>query len=854
MRHHIQQGTAKQERCKSKKRIFAKMIFVELIQSCVSALHQAPRPSALWGKRAVGRHGTSTNFFADRETLLRWWASCKPRACLAKVLLCVLVAVSGCVKGWAAPTYTWTNFVGKSGGPGNADGIGRVARFELPKGTAIDAYGNIYVADSANHTIRKLALSGTNWVVTTLAGTPGVSGTNDGVGSTALFNTPIGLALDGSGTIYVADSENHTIRKLLLVGTNWAVTTLAGSPGVYGTNDGAGAEARFNLPTGVATDSAGNVYVSDANNNTIRKITPIGTNWFVTTLAGLAGEFGTNDGVGNAARFRAPYDLTTDSMGNIYVADTYNHAIRKITQAGLVTTLAGLAGELGTNDGTGMAARFFCPNSIDFDNSGNLLVSDALNHTIRQVSSAGEVTTVAGKPGSFGFADGPGNVAQFFYPAGLCVGTSGEVFLADEWNHAIRRLVTTATGWEVTTIAGTPEASGTNDGVGIFVRFNRPHGLALNSTGDLFVADYWNHTIRVVSTTGNVFTVAGLPLTQGTNDGLGGAARFYRPVSVAVHTDGTVYIADSFNHTIRKAVPSGQYLSVTTLAGLARVHGTNDGTGSTARFFHPRGVALDNFGTLYVADEWNHVIRKVTPYGTVTTFAGLAGVPGTNDGPATSARFNRPVGVVVDTAGNVFVADAGNHAIRKISSAGLVTTLAGMPGIAGTNDGTGYQARFREPTALALDSSGNLFVADTENCTVRMVTQSGTVTTIGGLAGVKGGADGIGTQALFASPVGIAVDQAGCLYVVDAANNCIVKGVPISVAPELPVVLEYARYATNFVLRWSTNALGFALEYSTNLPATSWTPVAFPPVIVGDKFVVTNVITDARRFYRLRKQ
>lgn len=854
MTHHILRGSESPGLCMSTSGTITKSTLTERIRVWSHALFDAARISLGWrivpvmcahparARRPVGLVGYDLTALRQRS----WHRT-------AKVLLSAFFAAGVCVAGWAGQAYTWTNFVGKSGGPGNADGTGSVARFELPRGAAADASGNIYVADTANHTIRKLALEGTNWVVTTLAGTPGVSGTNDGIGRSASFNTPVGLALDSAGNLFVADSENHTIRQMSLVGTNWVVTTLAGAPGVSGTSDGVAAEARFNLPTGLAIDNAGNIYVTDANNNTVRKIVPDGANWLVTTLAGLAGEFGTNDGVGSTARFRAPSDLTVDNAGNIYVADTYNHAIRKVTPEGVVTTLAGLTGESGTNDGTGLAARFFCPVSVAFDNSGNLFVADGWNHTIRRVSLAGEVTTVAGKSGSFGFADGLGGAARFFFPGGLCVGSGQFVFVADEWNNSIRMLAATETGWQVTTVAGTPEASGTNDGSGALARFNRPFGLGLTGAGALLVADNWSHTIRSVSPATEVITLAGLPLTQGTNDGLGYAARFYRPAGVAADGNGTVYIADWFNHTIRKAVWDGQLLAVTTLAGLASVAGTNDGAGSTARFFHPRGVALHSSGVLYVADEWNHVIRKVTPDGTVTTFAGLAGTPGTNDGSGALARFNRPCGIAVDAAGYVFVAEAGNHAIRKISPAGLVTTLAGLPGVAGTNDGIVSQARFNEPTALALDSSGNLFVADSENCTVRLVTQDGAVTTIGGVPGVRGGADGVGTEALFALPVGVAVDQAGNVYVADAKNNCIVKGVPVGTIPEVTVVLGCARYGTNFVVWWSTNAVGFTLEYTTNLPAPSWTASVSVPVIVGDKFFVTNVVTGTRSFYRLRK-
>ncbi|MCS7338581.1 MAG: NHL repeat-containing protein, partial [Verrucomicrobiae bacterium] len=701
---------------------------------------------------------------------------------------------------------------------------------------------------------RKMTLNGTNWVVTTLAGTPGVSGTNDGFGSSALFSGPAGLALDGAGNIYVADMENHTIRRLTPVGTNWLVTTIAGTPGAYGTNDGVGPQASFYSPSGVCIDNSGTIYVADAYNHTIRKIVQQNTNWVVTTFAGIPAVAGTNDGPGAAAQFNGPADVAVDTAGNVYVADTFNHAIRKISAAGSVTTLAGLKGVSGTNDGTGTAARFSSPAGVCLDGAGNLVVADTGNHTIRRIAANGVVSTIAGAATMFGFADGTNTTARLFWPHGLCLGAGGAVIVADHGNHAVRMLTQTQAGWSVTTIAGRGEASGTNDGQGVLARFRQPHGIAITASGELIVADRLNHAIRRVSQAGFVSTIAGLPGTDGTNDATGSSVRFFQPVAVAADGAGAVYIADYYNHTIRKGTWAGDTLAVSTLAGLPRAPGTNDGVGSAARFNYPRGVAVDSAGVLYVADEGNHCIRKVTPAGAVTTFAGTPGVAGTNDGAAGAARFNQPCGVVVDALGNVFVADGGNHAIRNISPAGWVTTLAGLPGVAGTNDGMGGQARFNRPVALAMDGSGNLFVADMDNCLIRKVTLDGMVTTIGGLPGARGGAgDSLSAQALFAAPAGIAVDGQGNLYVADAGNNCIVKGVPSGVAPAPPVLLGFARQGLNFIVWWSTNVVGYSLESTTNLPATSWALVPIGPVIVGDKYFVTNAITGARCFFRLRK-
>ena len=294
---------------------------------------------------------------------------------------------------------------------GSTDGSGSAARFYGPYGVAADSVGNVYVADAANFTIRKITPAG---AVSTLAGTAGQLGSVDGTGAAARFNYPYGIAIDSARNVYVADSSNHTIRKITPAGV---VSTLAGMAGQNGSTDGIGAAARFRYPYGVATDSADNVYVTDAGNDAIRKITPAGV---VTTLAGMAQQVGSTDGTGSAARFNLPYGIVTDSAGNLYVSDTDNHAIRKITPAGVVSTLAGTAQQKGSIDGSGNAARFNSPAGIAMDSASNLYVSDTGNHTIRKITSTGVVTTVVGTPGVQGVRLGalPGSINS---PNGLVV-------------------------------------------------------------------------------------------------------------------------------------------------------------------------------------------------------------------------------------------------------------------------------------------------------------------------------------------------------------------------------------------------------------------------------------------------
>ncbi len=297
----------------------------------------------------------------------------------------------------------------------------------------------------------------------------------------------------------------------------YAFSTLAGGGG-YSTNQ-AGSAARFALPLCVAVDSAGNVYVADSGNNSISKVTSAGA---VTTLAGRPGSFGTANGTGSAARFKQPSGVALDSSGNIYVADTLNHTIRKVTPTGVVTTLAGQAGNRGSANGTGSAAQFYQPWGIAVDNAGNVYVGDSCNHTIRKVTPAGVVTTLAGLAGSTGSADGTNRNARFNFPSQVTVDSATNIYVATDGDHTIRKLTPVGANWVVTTLAGVAGSSGSADGMNSDARFNTPFGVTVDSAGNLYVADTVNSLIRKMTLEGTnwlVTTIAGLAGSTGSADG-----------------------------------------------------------------------------------------------------------------------------------------------------------------------------------------------------------------------------------------------------------------------------------------------------------------------------------------------
>ena len=390
-----------------------------------------------------------------------------------------------------------------------------------------------------------VTLTGTNFSPTIASNTVKFNGTiatiNAATATSLTVEVPAG-ATTGKITVQVgnqaATSANDFVYNAAASANKNTVVTVAGN-GTLGFTDGNIADARFYQPTGVAVDAAGNIYVADSENHRIRKITPGG---IVSTLAG-SGTAGSAEGDGTAAQFNSPRAVAVDATGNVYVADGINNKIRKITPTGTVSTLAG-SGAYGFADGDGINAKFYFPKGIALDASGNLYVADDINHRIRKVTPTGTVTTLAGS--TSGSGDGSGITAQFHNPRGVALDAAGNVYVADAGNHRIRMITPTGT---VSTIAGS--TLGVTEGIGTAAKFNSPAGLAVDASGNIYVADDENERIRKITSGGVVSTLAG-GFLQGFTDGVGGDAQFRSPTGLAIDASGNIYVADRHNHSIRK--------------------------------------------------------------------------------------------------------------------------------------------------------------------------------------------------------------------------------------------------------------------------------------------------------------
>jgi len=598
------------------------------------------------------------------------------------------------------------------GGPATSASLANTA------GVAVDAAGNLYLADSTSNRVRKVSPSG---IITTVAGngTQGFSG-DGGPATSASLYWPLGVAVDVSGNLYIADSGSHRIRKVSPSGT---ITTVAGNGTPAFSGDGGQARsASLYTPTGVAVDAAGNLYIGEFGNHRARKVSADGV---ITTVAG-GGYAQLGDGGPATSASLTPSDVAVDAAGNLYIAQSTANRVRKVSPSGIITTVAGdgfadryLNGRYTGDGGPATNASLYSPYGVAVVAAGDLFISDSGNRRIRKVNSSGVITTVAGN-GAYKFAGDGGlaTSASLYNPLAATVDAAGSLYVADSWSYRIRKVNSSGV---VTTVAGNGMWGDTGDGgPATSASFKGSRGLAADGAGNLYFADDLAARVRMVSPSGTITTFAG----NGTSGfwGDGGPATsacIYDPRGVVVDAAGNLYISESMR--IRKVSPSGV---ISTMAGNGTVGFSGDGGPATnAALDFPWGLTMDGAGNLFFSDYATNRVRMVSSGGTITTVAGngTRSFSG-DDGPAVSASLAYPQGLAADAAGNVYVADSNNHRIRKVSTGGTITTVAGTgtPGFSG-DGGPAASASLNVPSGVALDAAGNLYVADTQNDRIRKV-------------------------------------------------------------------------------------------------------------------------------------
>jgi trimeric autotransporter adhesin len=637
-----------------------------------------------------------------------------------------------------------------------------------PRRVTLDSAGNLYF--SSGNSIYKM--SGTTLSLVAGNSRPGFSG-DGGPATSAQLNGPQGIAVDKSGNIYISDTNNNRVR---IVTPNGIINTFAGTGqvgGVQNFGDGGPANQAFlHLPGGLTVDSTGNVYIADTGDNTIRKVTTDGN---INTIAGDGLPSYAGDGFeAVTAELHSPEDVALDSAGNVYIADTGNAYIREITvSTGIINFIAG-DGSIGYSGDGGLAniAGLIEPFSIALDASGNVYIAEPEDGRIREVTiSTGKISTVVGN-GNLGFSgDGAAATSAMMHlNTGLAIDSSGNLYIADSLNNRVRKVA----GTTISTIAGSGGYSYSGDGgPATAAQLNTPEAVAVDAAGNIYFADTANNVVREISSKGVINTIAGNGTAgYGGDGGAAGSAQLSAPQGLAVDASGNVFVADTANARVRK-ISGG---TITTVAGSGTQGYAGDGAAATsAQLNTPVGVTVDKAGNLYITDVSASVIRKVAPNGIITTVAGNGSQGYSGDtGPATGAMLNGPQGVAVDASGNLYITDTLNGVIREVTASGTISTIAGngIDGYAG-DGGPATSAEFGSPTGIVVDSAGSLYIADS-GARIRKVFTSGIITTIAG-SGVRGysGDGGVATSATMNGAAGLALDSSGDIFIADAANNAI---------------------------------------------------------------------------------
>jgi len=668
-----------------------------------------------------------------------------------------------------------------------------------PPRVAVDAAGNQYFGSM--HSVFQVSLSGN---ITRIAGNGqyGYSG-DGGVATAAQLEYPDGIAIDSAGNVYVADMQAQVVRVIAPSGT---ISTYAGQGTAGYTGDGGAAtHAQLNTPMGLALDAAGNLYIADSGNNAVRKVSQGGA---IATAAGNGSQGYSGDGgPATAAALNQPEGVSADPSGLLYIADTFNNRVRVVALGGNIQTASGTGLSSYSGDGGAAAnAALFLPTDVTTDSNGNLYIADYGNSRIRQVA-AGKIQTLVGSNSTFViFNEAPATTIRLNGPTGLAVDRSGDIFIAEGgigtgsglavgdfriWKINNVGIISTAAGNGIESYSG-------DGGAGTAAQLNMPANMVMDIVGNLYIADSANNRVRKISPSGVIVTAAGNGVAGYSGDG-GPAvgAMLNGPEGLASDADGNVYIADTRNNRIRKLLPSGIIL---TIAGNGNAAFFGDGGPANSASIHaPEGICSAGGGYIYIADTGNQRVRELLPDGTITTVAGNGAQGFAGDaGQATSAQLNAPSDVALDAAGKLYIADQGNNRVRVVATNGTISTFAGASTFALGDGGPATGAQLSAPASVALDAAGNVYIADTGHNRIRVIT-GGTIDTLAGTgACCYEGDGGPASAAELNSPWGLIVDSAGRVFVADSGNNAIrlIQAAPTGGLPTIAAITNGASNQT----------------------------------------------------------
>ena len=617
-----------------------------------------------------------------------------------------------------------------------------------------------------------------SYTIQTVAGTSDVG--DGGSALQAAIGDAQGVAVDATGNVFIADTYDHRVRKVTPDGK---ISTVAGdgSPGFQG-DGGPASAARLNNPYGIAIDRAGNLYIADLGNNRVRKVGVDGT---IITVPGTE-------------NLLAPRNVALDAASTLYISEFNGHRVRHLRSDGVLESIAGTgASGFSGDDGPAAAAQLSFPAGLTFDNAGNLYIADSGNSFIRKVAG-GTITTVTGVDS--------GGASLLYLPTAVAIDNVGNLYVADNSFHSLHQftaagvmsdlpgagrdlaldgagnlfiaggsqLVELTPALALVTLAGNGSYWFRGDGgPASSARLRRPVAIALDAAGSLYIADRDNLRLRVVNPAGTISTVAG--------DGSAGMAssQLSFPSGVAVDNTGSIYISDQDNYRIQEMTASG---TMTTLAGIGTFGFNGDGfPGTSTSIDLPGALALASDGSLYFADTGNKRVRKLNAQGIVSTVSAA-----------------RAGGLALDSSGNVYLTDAGLHEVVRVDPQGRATVIAGTGSAGfGGDGGPAASAQLNSPAGLAIDATGNIYIADTGNGRIRTIGADGVIRTIAGNGTADFDGDGgLALSAALNSPTGLAVDGGGNIWIADTMNNRVRKLTPAPIAVEQTAPLAVANAAS----------------------------------------------------------
>ncbi len=653
----------------------------------------------------------------------------------------------------------------------------------LVDGLTVDKKGNIYFSRRDHNTVHKIDDKGR---MTLVAGTGSAGYSGDtGPAVKATLRIPAGLAVDDKGNVYIADRENHVVRR---VDEKGIITTIAGTGTAGFSGDGGPAtQAQLNLPSGIALDNKGNIFIADRSNNRVRKID---ANGVISTYAGN-GDTGYSGDAGPAVKARVdrPFGVATDDKGNLFIADRGNNRIRKVNPEGIITTVGGDGGFFFIGDnGPAYRASIAGPTGVAVDKKGNIYIADRNNNRIRVIDSQGMIRTIAGT-GQQDY-NGDSELARdtnLHLPFGVAVEPDGSLLVIDRSHYRIRRI--DLKKGTIETVAGNGKKQFAGDGgpaTGAVLNF--PHGMVVDKDGNLLFSDKGHYRIRKISPQGIIQTIAGNS-TRG-NVGNGGPAieaSLYHVTSIDLNSKGELFMVSpsGFVSIIRKIDTKGIITEFMESANPKYVEALQASkfkgrasTGALAFITHFSDIAFDSKDNLFIVDRLNHQIRKIDASGNITNFAGTGDSDYFGDGgPAAQAAFRDPGALAFDKEDNLYVADTANNLIRKIDTNGIVSTIAGNGNHKDTGDGgPALEAGIRSMDYLKVSPAGELHIVGSNTHTIRKITKDGNIVTVAG-RGYQGyaGDDGPAEKAMLKNPSAVAFDRKGNMFISDMGNNRIRK-------------------------------------------------------------------------------